>query len=374
MIALIAGRPKSGKSYEAVRYHIIPAIEQGRKVITNVPLDIEYFVKIYGAVCRDLIEVVAFNYSDFDADASAFPFSRPEDYQNSWRNEEGVGPLYVVDEAHFSLPRGKTPDAVKKFYTMHGHYGVDIVLLTQNIRQIDMAILVLVDIVHRTIKNRSLGSQNTYTKKVFDGYRGAQVNESQRRYDDRFFPFYKAHTQSAKAVVERETADLKPIWRHWSVYMAVPLFAFCIWAAFQGWFNPFPSAEQPDELQQPVADLPDPEPAATVRQPVVVRSPAPVVEKSPEKEPPPSHPFERVGLHVSGHLSNGQRTLYQIRASQNGQAVFSISSVELEQAGYDVEPIGPCAVRVRFGKWDRILICDAPRISVPVPAVHHADH
>ncbi|MDF5473676.1 zonular occludens toxin domain-containing protein, partial [Vibrio parahaemolyticus] len=34
MIYAIAGRPGGGKTYEAVAYHIIPAIKEGRKVIT----------------------------------------------------------------------------------------------------------------------------------------------------------------------------------------------------------------------------------------------------------------------------------------------------------------------------------------------------
>lgn len=38
MIYAIVGRPRSGKSYESVVYHIIPAIQSGRKVITNIPL------------------------------------------------------------------------------------------------------------------------------------------------------------------------------------------------------------------------------------------------------------------------------------------------------------------------------------------------
>lgn len=37
----IEGIPGSGKSYEAVAFHILPALKNGRKVITNLPLEIE---------------------------------------------------------------------------------------------------------------------------------------------------------------------------------------------------------------------------------------------------------------------------------------------------------------------------------------------
>ncbi|MFB9215678.1 zonular occludens toxin domain-containing protein, partial [Vibrio sinaloensis] len=56
MIFGLAGRPRSGKSYEAVVYHIIPAVKEGRKVITNIPLNIDKFKKIFGDKA-DLIEV-----------------------------------------------------------------------------------------------------------------------------------------------------------------------------------------------------------------------------------------------------------------------------------------------------------------------------
>ena len=40
-IALMTGRPGSGKSYEAVAYAIMPALAAGRRVVTNIPLDIQ---------------------------------------------------------------------------------------------------------------------------------------------------------------------------------------------------------------------------------------------------------------------------------------------------------------------------------------------
>ncbi|MBF4327676.1 assembly protein, partial [Vibrio anguillarum] len=58
MIYAIVGRPRSGKSYESVVYHIIPAIKAGRKVVTNVSLNISYFQKVFGNDVLKLIKVV----------------------------------------------------------------------------------------------------------------------------------------------------------------------------------------------------------------------------------------------------------------------------------------------------------------------------
>ena len=47
-IALMTGRPGSGKSYEAVAYAIMPALAAGRRVVTNIPLDIQTIGVILG--------------------------------------------------------------------------------------------------------------------------------------------------------------------------------------------------------------------------------------------------------------------------------------------------------------------------------------
>ncbi|MCG7588124.1 exodeoxyribonuclease V subunit beta, partial [Photobacterium sp. OFAV2-7] len=252
MIYLIQGRPKSGKSYEAVKYHIIPAIKSGRKVITNLPLVVEHFVKIFGAEVRDLIKVVdSYDTSNFDSGAADFHFSKPEHYMDEWRDENNKGPLFVVDECHFALPRGKVLPEVIKYFTMHGHYGVDILLLTQNVRQTDTNILGLVEVMYRTIKNTALGSTKTYTKKVLDGYRGAVVNTEQRKYDDKIFPYYKAFTGSQGAVEAAGPSDVKPIWQHWSVIGSVVLLGgVLIFVLSGGVRSPFAMKEPVETVQE----------------------------------------------------------------------------------------------------------------------------
>ncbi|WP_277869797.1 zonular occludens toxin domain-containing protein, partial [Vibrio sp. 10N.261.52.A1] len=40
MITLIYGRPGTGKTYEAVKYHILPNLKLGNKVFTNIPINV----------------------------------------------------------------------------------------------------------------------------------------------------------------------------------------------------------------------------------------------------------------------------------------------------------------------------------------------
>lgn len=365
MIYLLAGRPKSGKSYEAVKYHVIPALKAGRKVITNLPLQLDHFKAVFGPHIIDLIRLVDYDTTDFNSSACHFPFSRPDDYITDWRHPDtGQGPLVVVDEAHFAIPRGGTGKALQNFFTMHGHYGLDILLMSQQPGQIDRQVRELIEVCYRTIKNTALGSTKTYTKKVTDGYRGAVVNTEQRTYDKKIFKFYKAFTQSDGAPEMHGAADVKPFWRHWSVYGAVLFLGFGVPMLINTLINHNPLKPHTEETQQ------------QPKQPPVIKSrPSQPAEQSvaktqeKPKEKKPLMPYGKVDLHISGFIQgkSGDKAgqfLYQFVASQNGQPVFNLSHYDLINAGYSIESLGSCAARITYKDYTFTAICDSPRVGV----------
>ncbi|MGF1794192.1 assembly protein [Photobacterium profundum] len=216
MINLIIGRPGGGKSYEAVKYHILPAIKTGRKVVTNLPLNIDMFVQVFGADVRNLIAIVKTEYDDFGN--LNRPFSKVADYQDEWRSEDGaIAPLVVVDEAHMVIPTTGTDIKLLEFLSMHRHYGYDIIYISQSDRKLHRDVRDMTQMQYRCSKNTALGSQQTYTQKVQDGCRGAVVNTNQRRYEESIFKFYKSHTGSNKQVAEAMAADVRPLWKSWMV-------------------------------------------------------------------------------------------------------------------------------------------------------------
>ena len=101
---IIVGRPGSGKSYESVVYHVIPALKEGRKVVTNLPLNLEHFKQVFG---DDVLELIDIREDRFDkANGVIKSLSRPEDFtQEEWQNEKGQGPLFVIDECDFQFPK-----------------------------------------------------------------------------------------------------------------------------------------------------------------------------------------------------------------------------------------------------------------------------
>ncbi|HIF9499377.1 zonular occludens toxin domain-containing protein [Photobacterium damselae] len=210
MINLIMGRPGGGKSYEAVVYHVLPAIQSGRMVITNLPINLDVVSSVLGEDKAKLIKVINSDFHSY-GDKSR-PFSKPDDYKDDWRSPEGQAPLVIVDEAHMICGRDATKDLLE-FYSMHRHFGLDILLLTQSDRKLHRDVRDMIEIVYRCIKNTALGSDKTYTKKVLMGLRGEVVNTEQRKYEKAYFKFYQSHTASNTAVKEATASDVKPFWK-----------------------------------------------------------------------------------------------------------------------------------------------------------------
>ncbi|MDF5627229.1 zonular occludens toxin domain-containing protein, partial [Vibrio parahaemolyticus] len=260
MIYAIAGRPGGGKTYEAVAYHIIPAIKDGRKVITNITLNIDWFVKIFGEHVRDLIKIVDGRLTDFGS--TSRPFSQIGDYSDEWRNEKGQGPLYVVDEAHMSLPSRGLPAAILEWFSIHRHYGVDIILLTQNIRKVHRDIKDMIEVTYRCTKNTAMGSSNSYTKKVQDGCNGEVVNTSIRSYKSEYFPFYKSHSQSNKHVQEAQAKDIRPFWKRWPVIGTALLLGVGLPINIMAWWPESEKAPEPVKQQNTNVEIPAGTPTA----------------------------------------------------------------------------------------------------------------
>ncbi|WP_238970916.1 zonular occludens toxin domain-containing protein [Vibrio alginolyticus] len=359
MIYAIAGRPGGGKTYEAVAYHIIPAIKEGRKVITNITLNVDWFVKIFGEDVRDLIKIVDGRLTDFGS--TSRPFSQIEDYSDEWRNEKGQGPLYIVDEAHMSLPSRGLPAAILEWFSIHRHYGVDIILLTQNIRKVHRDIKDMIEVTYRCTKNTAMGSSNSYTKKVQDGCNGEVVNTSIRSYKSEYFPFYKSHSQSNKHVQEAQAKDIRPFWKR--CLLLVPL---CFWVlaclSTSWWYEPEKKAPEPVKQQNVNVEIPAGRPTAQG------------TETSPKKKNSSGFgPLDGYDFFITGYAKqialttslksmgelNRDLTFYKIYIDvyDGTDKLFSFDHTDLVDIGYQFEVLSDCVYRVAWEDSERIFTC-----------------
>jgi len=377
MINAIVGRTRSGKSYEAVRYNAIEQLKKNRMVVTNLSLNIDRICAVYGEHLRDLIVVVESDFSDFTGKPTDHYFSTPDHFiRHTWKNDNNQGPYFIIDEAHFVFGEGCTSE-VKKFLAMHGHYGFDILLLTQDVSQLDKVVRKMPDIAIRTIKLGIVGNDKQYKRKVYSScqFRNAEfISEETRDYDPAYFDFYSSHTLSSSSVTETKLEDLKgggffpnkkPI--IFVLGFAVLLLIFI----FNRMFSTSP-VEVPEAKVVPVENpsiqsthIPsNNNPANLKPNSNPVPSPAPVAAPQPSDFDLERHPFDKVSLHIVGRskiVGNGRYIdSLEISASKRNRVIFDIDSNDLFKAGYDVEVYSDCSARITYNEYEDFLVCDSP--------------
>lgn len=400
MINGLEGIPGSGKSYESVVFHILPALRAGRKVITNVPVKLESFASIDPAYA-ELIEIRRkpapvrgtwdANRVDENGNGDAFElfedgheepqsvtlplFGTVWDYWSTWKHPKtGVGPLFVIDECHVGMPKagpdGRTPRPVVEWYKLHRHFNVDVLLMTQSFRDMDQQIAKLLHMLIRVRKADILGRKDAYIRKVHAGYRGAVISQEERDYQPQFFPLYKSHTQG-NSVAESTASDVAPFivkWRRFSWCLYAVIAVVTVWA----WWP----SDKPAKPAKP-ARAPAPErivdAAPSISQ--AVHTPAPAASRpaapataADEADPavtggPYPEPYAKHALHVTGWITLGGRQAHTFAVLKDGAVLATVTTRDLERAGYEVKALSECAVVITFGTKQRTLVCDAPRPS-----------
>lgn len=226
-ITLILGKPGAGKSYEAVRYNILPMLEQGRMVVTNIPLNLEAFRKINPEYITKIVTISP----TLD---NLRPFSREKDFTDyhSFRNDKGHGVFFVIDECHMSVPSAtKSCDrGVLEWYAMHRHHCADVLLITQSKHKVNRSVLALVSDTIILMNNGIFGSRGSYIRKV-------KVDDMQvgqpvvRKYDKEYFAFYTTHTGGTGN--EDKFGASKTIFHSWIfklLLLVIPVMIYCVYS------------------------------------------------------------------------------------------------------------------------------------------------
>lgn len=201
MIILMCGLMGSGKSYEAVNSQIIPALESGRKVITNIPINIEHTVAVLGEYVRPLIKVLEPEI-DEDGDVINIPFSSMDDLKDDWWSDElETGALFVIDEAQIPMPAHVTPfnKAALEYATLLRKRGHCWVLVTQDPALVYQPLIKLVTVTHKFQKRTNIGDMNSYRHFVLDGPNVSKdflIKKEVKKYDKNKFAYYQSYSRN----------------------------------------------------------------------------------------------------------------------------------------------------------------------------------
>ncbi|HHC7292211.1 TPA: zonular occludens toxin domain-containing protein [Vibrio campbellii] len=366
-VRMIYGVPGSGKSFMATQQVLLPALRKGRKVITNLSLNIDYLVEIL-EIDPDLIQVVKSERGDFSD-----TFLNVEDYKDDWRDDKGRAPLIIVDEAHFALNKQRKKEEVldiENFFSTHRQAGYDIYLITQDYNRIPRDILGFVEIYYEVMKQKTMGS-NVFTYYVRDSDR-KMIGNKTKTYEKEIFKCYKSHLLSDGEVEEDlDAVGVKLVWFRWPfVLLGLVILIMAIGFTFFGWsFNPFAFLNERENAQlkenveldkiefvdvgSPVINKPAVVSDSSIIEPVEIVE---VVEKPKEiKYLKQDHPLDNKLFQITTWLGN--TALVNIYEKETRLKVSSIYHTDLENMGYTLEKYSDCSMKLTYENINFFIDC-----------------
>lgn len=201
-MAVIAytGLMGSGKSYGVVENVILPAIQAGRAVYTNVPLNVESIT-------------------------AKFPVARIRIFTSAELLEPGFlesipgGAVIAIDEAGGIWPGGtkwaNVPLEQRDFFTMHRHkvgpdgFSQEIAVIVQDLQLVAAGLRQLVAKTYICKKLDALALSKRYRVDCYDGGQTGQNPPEARRiaqffgtYKKEVYQFYKSHTLNKSSIGE----------------------------------------------------------------------------------------------------------------------------------------------------------------------------
>ena len=230
-IIAYVGLPGSGKSYDVVANQIMPALENNRRVVTNIPLNKDAVREITpkGEIVPLPLEKIAAEPHLVDEYATA-------------------GALLVLDEVWRLWPAGlkanNIPQPYKSLLAEHRHRvdaegrAMQIVLVTQDLAQIAAFARQLVEQTFHHTKLAHLGASSSYRIDVFYGAITGAVPPKQNRireifgkYKPEIFKLYQSHTMSEKSgsgADEKKLDGRGEMWKRPSIWLSAVATVGCI--------------------------------------------------------------------------------------------------------------------------------------------------
>ncbi|MBT9183306.1 zonular occludens toxin [Pectobacterium punjabense] len=241
-ISAYVGVPGSGKSFEVVRSVIIPAVAQGRRVVSNIyglnPELIYEFVRKNNKT--ENIGEVLFVTNEQVQDDYFFP------YKNAITDEKDTfclaGDLICVDEAwriwgsDASVPKNHRSFIAEHRHFSHPETGVtcDLVVINQSISNLPRFIRDRTETSYRMTKLKSLGLSSMYRVEVFGSSKltkNERISVKNYRYDKRIFPLYQSYDgNGAEQIVDKRQSVFS------NATLLVTIAALVILVSAGGWY------------------------------------------------------------------------------------------------------------------------------------------
>lgn len=203
MLVFNEGVPRAGKSYDAVKNHILPAIKQGRTVYARLNgLDHEAIAKHLKMPVERVRELlICVDSDDVHATFAAYQgeggkWAIPDKLKNS---------LCVIDEVHefYVSQRQPLPPEQENFFALIGQNGGDVVILTQWIKRVHAAVRARIERKNVFQKLTAVGAKNKYRVTYYQTLgpdKFEKIGGATESYDPAIYPLYHGYAPGADNV------------------------------------------------------------------------------------------------------------------------------------------------------------------------------
>lgn len=369
----------SYKTSGAIQDDAIPALKEGRVIITNIrgfTLERAYSVFPNLPDTAQIINLSLESLEDLER-------------MRTWFLWAPRGAFIIFDETQLVFPKSWRDSDLKRFdypggpeaaarddrpmnwldaWTRHRHFNWDVVLTTPNITYIRDDIRGTCEMAYKHSNLAVIGIPGRYKEAQHD----AQINRppmdgtviEYKRIKKTTFKLY----QSTATGTHHDTKAGKSLLRSPKLLLLLAFIACCfgfsVWmgpitfgvpAADQG---PIPSAVQPDLQggvppgQNAPVSVPSPGSSGSLLPGVPVG--AQPVRSSAELV----HPFADRVISITGTIyMKGKGTVYMFDLTDSQGRVLKLSSIQLIPSGYQFQDSGECVVRVRYRDWTGMFTC-----------------
>ena len=257
MIELYEGVPGSGKSYNCVKDKFLPWLRHGRRLYV-------YIDGIY------LDRLAAFEGKDeADLHKQITCWAEPSDVLSGLLSL-APGSAVIIDECQ-TLFRSQTrvDPEVLRLLEVHRHYGLDLVLMCQDYRQMTQAVTRLVEVTTKFRRLDRIGISNRY-----QGFVRGNPEETEviRKWIGKYDPKVYAYYSSYAAAAVKEQRQMRSALGSVTVIAGVCGLALALWWFFWGnWLGSTPIVKEPGAANRANAkgmastDEPAPVPMKPVR-------------------------------------------------------------------------------------------------------------
>lgn len=228
MIIFHEGLPRSGKSYEAVVKHVIKALEEGRHIWSNVDGLYDGAEKLASIVGKTTEEVQALIHQ-----------FEPKDTRKMYEFVTKDS-LVLVDELQDWYPSSmrNIPQEEMTFVTQHGHEGLDIIAMGQNLNDCNKLWRNRTERKVTFTKRTAIGKPDSYTWRMYAGQlddKGEitfeKISSGGGEYDAKYFGTYKSHTDGTKNTSLDYKDKRVNVFSQKSFLVGVPTFIFVLFCA-----------------------------------------------------------------------------------------------------------------------------------------------